>query len=59
MQPGDPQEIYSRIVDEYTNMRFKSCMLKAEFAEQVRDSENGHLYLKVLRERVVDELGLT
>ena len=40
-------------------MRFKTCMLNADFAEKVRDSDNGHLYLKVLKERVVDELGLT
>lgn len=34
-------------------------MLNATFAAKVRDSENGHLYLKVLRERVLDELKLT
>ena len=34
-------------------------MLNADFAEKVRDSDNGHLYLKILKERVVDELGLT
>ena len=34
-------------------------MLNSNFAKQVRSSDNGHLYLKVLRERVVDELGLT
>ena len=34
-------------------------MLNSEFAEKVRSSENGHLFMKVLKERVVDELGLT
>lgn len=34
-------------------------MLNKEFANQVHSSDNGHIYLKVLRERVVDELGLT
>ena len=34
-------------------------MLNATFASKVRDSENGHLYLKVLREKVLDELKLT
>ena len=34
-------------------------MLNADFAKKVRSSDNGHLYLKMLRERVVDELGLT
>ena len=40
-------------------MRFKTCMLNDNFAKQVKESENGHLYLKMLKERVVDELGLT
>ena len=34
-------------------------MLNSDFAKKVRDSDNGHLYLKILKERVVDELGLT
>lgn len=34
-------------------------MLNSRFAQKVNDSDNGHLYLKVLREQVVDELGLT
>lgn len=33
-------------------------MLNASFAENVR-SENGHLFLKALRENVLDELSLT
>lgn len=34
-------------------------MLNKEFSSQVRDSDNGHLFMKVLREQIVDELGLT
>lgn len=55
----DQEEIQSKIIEQYMNMRFKTCMLNADFADKVRDSDNGHLYMKVLKERVVDELGLT
>lgn len=34
-------------------------MLNANFSEKVRSSDNGHYYLKVLKERVLDELKLT
>ncbi len=34
-------------------------MLNAEFATSVRNSDNGHVFMKVLQERVADELGLT
>jgi hypothetical protein len=34
-------------------------MLNADFSDKVRNSDNGHLFLKALQERVVDELGLT
>lgn len=47
------------MIDEYINLRFKTCMLNSEFADKVRNPENGHLFMKVLKERVVDELGLT
>jgi len=61
MQVGDDasEKAQTDIIEEYTNIRFKACMLNSNFAKQVRSSDNGHLYLKVLRERVVDELGLT
>lgn len=59
MQPGNTEVNEQAIIEEYTNMRFKTCMLNSQFAEKVRDSDNGHLYLKILKERVVDELGLT
>jgi len=53
------EESQQSIIDEYMTLRFKTCMLNSDFAEQVRSSDNGHIFLKVLRERVVDELGLT
>ena len=53
------QEAQNEIINEYMSLRFKTCMMNGDFSEQVRSSDNGHLFLKVLRERVVDELGLT
>lgn len=62
MQPDtdvNAAQAQQRIIDEYMTLRFKTCMMNSDFAEQVRSSDNGHLFLKVLKERVVDELGLT
>ena len=59
MQPGNTEEAQTAVIEEYTNLRFKTCMADLDFADKVRNSEDGHLYMKVLREQVVDELGLT
>ena len=59
MQPGDQQDAQQNVIDEYTSLRLKTCMLNASFADKVRNSDDGHIYLKVLRERVLDELNLT
>ena len=56
---GSREEDRESIIEEYIGLRFKTCMLNSEFAEKVRSPENGHLFVKVLKERVVDELGLT
>ena len=34
----------------------KVCMVNSEYHGKVKNSENGHIYLKALRERVLDEL---
>jgi hypothetical protein len=36
----------------------KSCLLKTEFAKQMK-TDNAHIFLKVLREQIIDELGLS
>jgi len=62
MQPGseaDAQESQQKVIDEYMSLRLKTCMLNASFANSVKNTENGHIYLKTLRERVLDELKLT
>lgn len=53
------QEAQSKIIEEYMSLRYKTCMLNGDFARQISTSDNGHLFMKVLRERIVDELGLT
>jgi hypothetical protein len=47
------------LISEYTQIRLKSCMLNPEFAVRIKGDDNGHVYLKVLKEQVVEELGLT
>ena len=34
-------------------------MVNATFSSKIKKSQNGHYYLKVLRERVLEELNLT
>lgn len=48
----------NEIVEAYTQLRLKSCLLNSEFAQQMK-TDNAHIYLKVLREQVIDELGLS
>ena len=53
------EEEVNSVVEEYTNLRLKNCMLKSpEFLQKVKGKQNGHLYMKVLREQIVDELNL-
>ena len=34
----------------------KVCMVNSEYLGKVKNTENGHIYMKALRERVLDEL---
>jgi hypothetical protein len=38
-------------------IRYQHAMLNKEFAEGVR-SDNGHIFMKVLREQIITEVGL-
>jgi len=40
-------------------LRLRECLLNTEFADKVKNSQNGHIYLKVLKEQIVDELGIS
>lgn len=48
----------NQIIEEYTQLRIKSCLLNSDFAKQIK-TENAHIFFKVLREKVIDELGLS
>lgn len=45
-------------MQEYTNVRVNGLMVKPKFARALK-SPNGHIYMKVLRERVLEELNLS
>lgn len=57
MEEKFDQKRTESIVQDYTQARLKDCMLKVDFAKAMR-SPNGHIYLKVLRENILDELKL-
>lgn len=42
-------------MEEYMNARIKDLMVKPVFNKALK-SPNGHIYMKVLRERVLSEL---
>lgn len=46
-----------RTFEEYTNIRLQHCLLNKTFAEGIR-SDNGHIFMKVLREQIIGELNL-
>jgi hypothetical protein len=47
-----------QIIHNYTEMRLKDCMLREQFRGKVNTGNNGHIYIKMLKEQIVDELGL-
>lgn len=53
----DENEV-NKVVDAYTEIRLKTCLLNSTFANQMK-TENAHIFLKVLREQVASELNLT
>lgn len=60
MAQSDYQEQQVKdLIEQYTQIRLRSCMLNREFAIRVKGDDNGHIFLKVLKEQIVEELGLT
>jgi hypothetical protein len=53
------QEKLESTIQRYTDLRLKECLLNTEFAEKVRNGNNGHLYIKVLKEQIIDELAIS
>ena len=44
-------------MQQYTDFRLRECMLNEEFADKAK-SNNGHYYLKMLREQITEELNI-
>ena len=59
MSPESTDESISTLVESYMDDRLKMCMINSGFSKKIKETKNGHIYLKVLRERVLEELGLT
>ena len=59
IDPDSTDESIEAVITAYMDSRLKMCMVNKGFATRVRETKNGHFYLKVLRERVLEELGLT
>ena len=59
INPDSNQEACEEIIGDYMKARLKQCMVNKSFANKVSQSQNGHYYMKVLRERVLEELKLT
>ena len=57
--PEYSEENVSALIEEYTQLRLRGCMVNGEFAQRVKGSADGHLYMKVLRENIMKELNLT
>lgn len=51
------QDRVEHLIQEYTQARLKDCMLKPDFATALR-SPNANIYLKMLKENVMNELKL-
>lgn len=52
----DPKVIEG-LVQDYMTARMKDCSMKLDFSEAL-NSKNSHIYMKTLRERIMDELKL-
>lgn len=56
-EQGFDEAAVEDIVQRYTDLRLKECMLNEEFAQKAR-SNNGHYYLKMLKEQITEELNI-
>lgn len=57
MEPEFDEADCKRTIEEYMNLRYQHCMLNKHFSEGVK-SDNGHIFMKMLREEVIGELNL-
>ena len=56
--PNEFEEKAQIAIQEYTQNRLRYCMLQPDFQAKIK-SKYGFIYMKMLRERVSDELKLT
>lgn len=57
--PEFEQEKIEKLIQKYTELRLKECMMNSEFNEKVKTGNNGHIYLKMLKENIADELSIS
>lgn len=57
--PEFDQAKVEHTIQQYTELRLKECMLKPEFEKSVKTGNNGHYYLKMLKEQIADELSIS
>lgn len=56
--PDFEQTKLESLIQKYTEIRLKDCMLDSEFQKKIR-SNNGHYYIKMLKEQIAEELNLS
>lgn len=52
------QDKVQSLIQRYTDLRLRDSLLSDSFSSRIR-SNNGHIYLKMLRENIAEELKLT
>jgi hypothetical protein len=57
--PKFDQAKVEELVQKYTELRLQDCLLNSELSKEVKTGNNGHIFLKVLREHIADELKLS
>lgn len=54
--PEFDQQQVEETIQRYTELRIRDCLLDEEFKNRIQVGNNGHLYLKMLKEQIADEL---
>lgn len=57
--PEFEQGKIEELIQKYTSLRLKECLMNSEFNEKVKSGNNGHIYLKMLKEQIADELSIS
>lgn len=57
--PEFDQKAIESLIQRYTELRLKECLLNSEFREKLHQGNNGHYYIKMLKEQIAEELSLS